>query len=228
MINKTQLYIDKAEERGIIHRDYLAHCLRWTHVMKYSRINQTWLDIGCGTFPLAMTLYTNKLKPKLYVGVDVRKNLQIPKVNFPIEFKYGDIVDLKLTNTFDNIVCFEMLEHVEKFHAIKTLKKIASIADKKTNIFISTPNYDGKHQAANHIHECKFSDLKEKIEKYFVIENIYGTFASQSEIIPVLANDELKVFNKLKTYYDSNLLSIMLAPLHPIESRNCLWRLRIK
>jgi len=105
---------------------------------------------------------------------------------------------------------------------------------KKERVLVTTLTKRMAEDLAKYLQEkqylklSQFSDLKEKIEKYFVIENIYGTFASQSEIIPVLANDELKVFNKLKTYYDSNLLSIMLAPLHPIESRNCLWRLRIK
>ena len=34
-IDNTHLSIDQAEERGFIHRDYIAHCLRWTHVAKY-------------------------------------------------------------------------------------------------------------------------------------------------------------------------------------------------
>ena len=34
-IDNTHLSIDQAEERGFIHRDYIAHCLRWTHVAKW-------------------------------------------------------------------------------------------------------------------------------------------------------------------------------------------------
>ena len=34
-IDKTHLSIDQAEERGFIHRDYLAHCFRWSHVVKH-------------------------------------------------------------------------------------------------------------------------------------------------------------------------------------------------
>ena len=33
-IDKTFLSIDQAETRGFLHRDYIAHCLRWTHVVK--------------------------------------------------------------------------------------------------------------------------------------------------------------------------------------------------
>ena len=34
-VDKTFLSIDNAEERGFLHRDYIAHCLRWTHVVKW-------------------------------------------------------------------------------------------------------------------------------------------------------------------------------------------------
>ena len=34
-IDKTHLSINSAESRGFLHRDYIAHCLRWTHVAKF-------------------------------------------------------------------------------------------------------------------------------------------------------------------------------------------------
>ena len=34
-VDTTYLSIDNAEERGFLHRDYIAHCLRWSHVVKY-------------------------------------------------------------------------------------------------------------------------------------------------------------------------------------------------
>ena len=33
-IDNTHLSIDQAEARGFIHRDYIAHCLRWTKIAK--------------------------------------------------------------------------------------------------------------------------------------------------------------------------------------------------
>lgn len=230
-INRTQLYISMAEKRGIIHRDYIAHCLRWSHVIKYAKINKSWLDIGCGDFPLLMTLYTNRYKPKRYTGVDVRDlNDKLPKVNFKAEFIQGDVVDIlfNINNKYDYIVCFEVLEHVEENHAKMILKKIAKIADKGTNIFISTPNYDAVHQAKNHIKEWTYGELKSELRKYFIIENVYGTFSSQKDIKNILSKDEQNVFNNLQDYYDSNFLSIIFAPMHPKESRNCLWRLKKK
>lgn len=73
-IDNTHLSIDQAENRGFIHRDYIAHCLRWSHVVK--RINRVYqhariLDIGCGRdVPLAKTLYSSRLIVKEYIGVD--------------------------------------------------------------------------------------------------------------------------------------------------------------
>jgi len=234
MINKTQLYIEKAEKRGIIHRDYIAHCFRWTHVIKYAKRNQTWLDIGCGDFMLAKTLYSNKFKPKYYVGIDVRESLKnvIPKTNFKIHFINADFanMDLSILNKFlpfDIIVCFEVLEHNTKENAIKIIKNIKSIASSKSEIFISTPNYNHKNKSKNHIYEWTYDELKEELKKHFNIINVYGTFASQSDIIPVLSKSEFEVFESLKKYYDSNILSIIFAPNHPKQSRNCLWHLRI-
>ena len=69
-IDKTFLSIDKAEERGLIHRDYIAHCLRWSHVADFIRKKKRWLtsnvvDIGPGKeLPLAKTLYVNRTPPK--------------------------------------------------------------------------------------------------------------------------------------------------------------------
>lgn len=73
-IDNTHLSIDQAEARGFIHRDYIAHCLRWTHVAKY--LQRTYrtarvLDVGCGVdLPLARLLYSSKLIVYDYVGVE--------------------------------------------------------------------------------------------------------------------------------------------------------------
>ena len=75
-IDNTHLSIDTAEERRIIHRDYIAHCLRWSHVAKFMHASGFYrtarvLDIGCGRdVPLARMLYSNRLSVREYVGVD--------------------------------------------------------------------------------------------------------------------------------------------------------------
>lgn len=77
-IDNTHLSIDQAEARGFIHRDYQAHCLRWTHVAKYCQKNYRTirlLDIGCGVdLPLARLLYSSRLIVEDYVGVEYNKS----------------------------------------------------------------------------------------------------------------------------------------------------------
>ena len=78
-IDRTFLSLDLAEERGLIHRDYLAHCLRWSHVVKFLNQGHRYkdavvLDVGCGKeLPLAKLLYVNKMSPRHYCGVDANK-----------------------------------------------------------------------------------------------------------------------------------------------------------
>jgi len=44
-----------------------------------------------------------------------------------------------------------------------------------------------------------------------------------------LLNDwQVKMFEELKAYYDSNLLSVIMAPFFPEQSRNTLWVLKRK
>ena len=34
------------------------------------------------------------------------------------------------------------------------------------------------------------------------------------------------MFEELGKYYDTNLMSVLMAPMFPEQSRNCLWVLR--
>ena len=156
-IDKTHLSLDNAEERGFIHRDYIAHCLRWSHVVKHLGKKNLYkkariLDIGCGKeMPLLKTLYTMKMTPKAYMGIDVNR-IQPTDMHRKIMDKMGH-------------------DH-----------------------FISR----------------------------------WGTFASQKDIEPQLKGDSLQqAYECLKDYYDSNLLSILFAPLFPKYSRNVIWKLTI-
>jgi hypothetical protein len=39
---------------------------------------------------------------------------------------------------------------------------------------------------------------------------------------------EKEMYDTLKEYYDVNLLSNLMAPLFPNQSRNCLWVLTLR
>ena len=243
-IDKTFLSLDKAEERGILHRDYIAHCLRWSHVAMYLRRknrykNANILDIGPGKeIPLAKTLYVNRTTPKTYTAVDVSK-LEMPAMFENANWKPTNLIskmdicelDLMTLDSAPNIiVCFEVIEHVEPGHSRRMLEKMYDMCYFTLDdavVFLSTPNWDPKVGAAgNHVNEIRHQALGAVIEDIgFNIEARYGTFASQRDIKPFMTEEELSLMEKMKEYYDSNYVSTIFAPLFPEVSRNCIWRL---
>jgi hypothetical protein len=61
----------------------------------------------------------------------------------------------------------------------------------------------------------------------FVIDDVFGTFASISDYKDSLQEWGLEAaFDRLREYYDTNMLSTILAPLFPSKARNALWVLR--
>jgi SAM-dependent methyltransferase len=260
-VDKTFLSLDNAEDRGFIHRDYIAHCLRWTHVIKRMYERKTYqtariLDIGCGReLPFAKTLYSSKLAPAYYFGVDVGPILdsEVEKIartqKFPhklwentnfLELDEEDFLthptEPGAPGPLPNLVtCFEVLEHVEPKMMFDMLEHMKRLTTDDARFFISTPCWNRVDCAANHVNEMHYESLGAAFERHgFVVENVYGTFASIRDYEHLLGQpDYMKmnaaaVFNKLREYYDTNFLSCVFAPLFPAQSRNCLWELRKK
>ena len=240
-INKTDLQINKAAERGIIHRDYLAHVLRWNHVIKHAGKMRkdpefSILDVGCGKeFPLLRTLYVNKIKPKYYLGSDIRDVSlddlhKIMTPNFEHEFQQCNFIEGVPECKYEKwslINFLEVIEHVSKESGIQILENIKNVMDPDTILFVSTPCFNGK-AAGNHVYEWEYEELKSQLEEYFEIEAHYGTFASQRDLEPNLSDSEKQVYDKLKEYYDSNFVSILMSPLYPQHSRNVIWKCKLK
>lgn len=245
-VDTTYLSLDQAEERGFIHRDYIAHCHRWSHFVKRISQRQSYrgariLDVGCGReLPLAKLLYSSRLIPHEYVGVDYgpipEESVQkISGGKFPaVLYDETDFVKLasgeigEEIGLFDFITCFEVIEHVEPDHMIAMLKAIRDCLQPIIGrAFISTPCWDRVNTAANHVDEITYQALGSILEAVgFGIVAQYGTFASQSDYVQLLDEHQAKLYSQLSEYYDSNVLSTIFAPLFPHASRNCLWVLR--
>jgi 2-polyprenyl-3-methyl-5-hydroxy-6-metoxy-1,4-benzoquinol methylase len=240
-LDKTHLSIDQAEARGFIHRDYIAHCLRWSHVAKHLQQQHRYktayvLDIGCGKeVPLAKLMYSSRLIPETgkYVGIDANY-LTVPDMfktgKFPIELwsqKTFPWLELEEKYSFEVVTCFEVCEHVEPMMALQILQGIQRILDDSGAAFISTPCYDAQTgAAANHVNEMSHAAFGSMIERSgLFIENVWGTFASIKDYkdqLQALGMD--KIFDRLRDYYDSNYLATVFAPLFPHLARNCLWQ----
>ena len=156
-IDNTHLSIDQAEARGFIHRDYIAHCLRWTHVSKYLHLQARYktariIDIGCGKdMPLARMLYTSRLAPEKYLGIEYNK-MEIPDMFKNSNFKpdlvsgvdFTTVVIEKMMTTFNYSTCFEVLEHVEPIKAIAILDHLPQFLTEDAVSWFSTPCWDEK------------------------------------------------------------------------------------
>lgn len=249
-IDNTHLSIDSAEERGFIHRDYIAHCLRWTHVVKYLGQSGRYksvkiLDVGCGKeIPLAKLMYSSRFIPVdgIYVGVDYNR-LEIPEMfhtgRFPMKliqqciFPEGmkPFVEAgTIPDKYDVIACFEVCEHVEPAGTLALLKGIKEHLTEDGIAFISTPCYDADTgAAANHVNEMSYSAFGSMIEYAgLAIKNVYGTFASMKDYRPAMTPAQTEVFDQLREFYDSNYLATIMAPLFPQHARNCLWEVRLR
>lgn len=242
--NKTQLTPQQEFERHIYHRDQFAHYLRWSHVLKNAKIGQTILDFGCGSGEMLEVFYRNKYRPKQYLGLDIRKqtidenNEKFKNLDFA-EFRQADLCqdELDLGQTFDIITCFEVMEHIGHSNADAFLDNIAYHCGKNTVVYLSTPNYDPNVGAANNhllgpekeVGEWDHFELQSKLEEFFTIERKFGTFASIKDYKADLTGWKKEAFEALKEYYDTNLLSNMMAPMVPAEhARNCLWVLKVR
>jgi hypothetical protein len=241
-VDKTFLSLDNAEKRGFLHRDYIAHCFRWSHACKM--IQKNWrdaiiLDVGCGKeMPFPKLIYSSKMRPQHYCGLDVGdwpKPEMLEDITFPCDRLVGDIAgvkdfkDLDLPGPPNFITCFEVLEHVEWDHARRALEVIRAICAKDALFMVSTPTWNFKDCADNHVNEMTYAAFGALLEDCdWEIEQHYGTFASQSDLKKVFLTDGWaeQAFNALHEYYDSNVLSVIFAPAFPVQSRNVIWDCR--
>lgn len=239
--NCTQLNPDQTFEKHIYHRDQFAHYLRWTHVLKRLKRELNILDWGSGSGNLLEVIYRNRFKAKNYLGLEYRET-QVNKNNEKYKnlnwanFKQCDLTknNFNYGNDWDIICSFEVIEHIGKNNINQFLKNLYLHCNKNTIILLSTPCYDEKVEAAeNHIingeiceltYEEMFSILK---QNNFNIINKWGTFASIKDYENKLNDWQQNFYNFAKEYFDVTILSNLMAPMFPENSRNVLWECQI-
>lgn len=246
--NTTDLDPVTTFERHVFHRDQFAHYLRWTHILKEAKIGETVVDFGCGKGNLLEVFYRNKFKCKKFIGIDIRKQtIEAAKEKFKVvdwaEFIADDLIYPSFDYSqfqADKVCTFEVAEHIGKQNIDIFLQNFKKCGNESATYYLSTPNFDKKVGAAgNHtydsgdgrgvaIQEFAHNELQEHIEKHFIIVKKYGTFASIRDYKPLMNEWQKEMFNALQEYYDSNLLSNLMAPLFPEHSRNTLWILKQK
>jgi SAM-dependent methyltransferase len=169
-----------------------------------------------------------------YVGVDINK-LQ-PQKNQRLEFhsEFNFVTEHKKLikdRLFDVVVHLEVIEHMKIEHGRKMLRNCHECLKPGGLMIMSTPCYDGKRHAANHIHEYTVEELQKETEKAgFEIVGRFGCFMDIKHIgKPKKTGDKdlddavSLVYDRLNKYYDNDALSCIFAPLYPDNARNNLW-----
>jgi SAM-dependent methyltransferase len=224
----TQLH--ESGHGNYVHRDYLAHCLRWGFIGRGVTHQDEILEVGCGQdTPLVKVMTLPGLYPKRYVGVDLNKAGKRASTRgwatFHWEFNF--IKDHKrLGGKFTRAVCFEVIEHMQKTSGQKLLKGIYDQLAPKGRLFLSTPVFNGKAQARNHIHEFTIPELRACIKKAgFTIIERYGTFMSApSRVVRSTMNAEhLRTYDAVAEYYGGEVAACFIAPMYPDLARNNVW-----
>lgn len=240
--DRSHLNIDLQLRYGTLHRDYIAHCFRWTYAVKHFKTNshlrkqdRNILDIGCGRdVPLFVAMAANQGDFNHYYGVDLGKieypkNREGSKLQRTI-LENTNILDLSTKELPDvnAVVSFEVFEHMPARYVSKVINHSIDISSNKAEFIFSTPCWDPKVGAAkNHPNEMTREAFGYLLEEcgLEIVKN-FGTFASLKDYKHHLTEEELSVFSKMAEYYDVTMLSTMLAPLYPQYSRNNLWVLR--
>jgi len=101
------------------------------------------------------------------------------------------------------------------------------LIDEKGVFLLSTPCYNGG-AAGNHVNEMSYLTLKEALGHIgWYIEDEWGTFASQRDAFPVLRSlygePVMKFIEDLTGFFDSNVISNIIAPMVPRVARNVMW-----
>ena len=223
----------------ILHRDYTAHFFRWSFARRLIKKTDHVLEIGCGQErPLARIL-TAGMMPYCahYTGVDL--NPLKPSLNQRLRFigEFNFIDQWKTLKKFrpegyDVLVSMEVVEHFHSKHMPTFMKACYELLKPGGLFLLSTPCYDGKRMAANHINEMSVETLRGHVKKArFVEERRFGTFMDVKHIGKVktsYVSDKAitEVRTALHEYYDNDALSCFFAPLYPDHSRNNLWMLK--
>lgn len=151
-----------------------SHLVRYDFAKKFLGKEDIVLDIpcGCGYGSYLLSNYS-----KYVYGVDIFKNAIEHAEEFfkkeNISFLKGDMQKISekfKENYFDKIISFEGIEHIQDPDLF--LKEVSKIIKKEGLFIVSTPRKP--HGSPYHIIEFSLDEFKDILNKYFIIEDIYG------------------------------------------------------
>lgn len=224
-----------------VHRDYLAHVLRWGWATREIEQSDVVFDAGCGQ---DVSLYgviaghqsfrpgrnTGRFandRPR-YIGVDLNQikrktGAAWAHVRDRFNVVTGDCTSLPFWGDYDRVVSFEVIEHMLPEHGEVYLSKLHESMALDGTLYLSTPVFNGK-AAKNHIHEYTIDELGAKLERVgFKIERRWGTFMSWNDMKKVATGPQQELAEELREYFGGDVIASFLAPLYPDYARNNVW-----
>ena len=225
--DQTQLF--SKQHGSILHRDYTAHFFRWSFARRLIKATDHVLDVGCGQEkPLHRILFGGSFPvAKYYCGVDLNPLKTTENSNTDFFGLFNFVTrwkELTPKGPFDVAVHNEVIEHMLPKHGAKLLAGCFALLKPGGVMLMSTPCYDGRRHAANHIHEYTVPELQKAAEKAgFVVERRFGTFMDVKHIKKMKNPAVVETYKLLSEYFDNDAMSNFFAPLFPDQARNNLW-----
>ena len=229
-----QTYLSRKLYGKTIHRDYLAHCLRWGFSERFITADETRiLDLGCGPeAPLARSLMgggtVRGRVPGYYLGVDlspIKPMVNSKRAEYWGEFDFITRAD-ELPGGFDLVTSFEVIEHMEPADGLRLLKIGRDQMTPDGYFLLSTPCFNGR-AARNHVHEYEIEELAEFVDAADLeVEARYGTFMSTPTLRRVAEPEVRKIADALSEYLSYEVIANVFACMYPDHARNNMWVLR--
>lgn len=186
------------EERNL-HMDMLretgersdAHVIRYYWACNYIKPGDHVLDAACGLGYGAWTIKQLTYASKI-VGIDgsqyaidyARKSFIDKKVEYNLGL-LPDVLSEYPDGSFDTIVSFETLEHVEDPEAL--LKTFFRLLAPGGRVIVSVPNdwsdESGKDPNPYHLHVYNHDKLKSQLNAHFILEHAFAQTATQCKAI---------------------------------------------
>ena len=190
--------LDNPAQDTFIKLEHLGRYLFACDYLKKHSITENVLDIGCGT---GYGCYLLSKQIKNVVGID--KNIEEVELQYKkgnITFIEEDIDKTDLTSTYQAIVCFETLEHVNNPNRL--LKQISKSLSSKGLFLLSIPNekYEKLDENGNNLdiyHKTifKLDDLLDQLKNDFNMVELFGQ-SKINEIINKNPNLNLNIHSQ--------------------------------
>lgn len=135
-----------------------------------ARVGGSILDIGVGPGGLLNILHIDGRFDRV-TGIDIRHYSKLVKMREDLDIRIMDVGRMSFAdNSFDTLVCMEVLEHIEKPHFLRALSELRRVAARQ--LFMTIPLREPEPLPSYHKQRFDFSDIEEHFPdgKFFILE----------------------------------------------------------